>query len=84
MKSFKNIFALIFCLFLLTQTSKGQTDPPPPPPPPAPCTPTNDPFDPCVPIDGGVSILIAAVIGIGARKAYQERNKAKGLHTNND
>jgi hypothetical protein len=36
-----------------------------------------DPLDPLCPIDGGVSLLIAAGIGLGAKKAYQERNKKK-------
>lgn len=35
-----------------------------------------DPFDPLCPIDGGLSLLIAAGIGLGARKAYQQRKKA--------
>lgn len=38
-------------------------------PPPDPC---GDPFDPACPIDGGISILIAAGVGIGALK---HRNK---------
>ena len=37
-----------------------------------------DPLDPACPIDGGLSLLIAAGIGIGARKAY----KAKKLKNN--
>ena len=36
-----------------------------------------NPLDPLCPIDGGVSLLIAAGIGLGAKKAYQERNKKK-------
>lgn len=38
-------------------------------PPPDPC---GDPFDPACPIDGGLSLLIAAGVGIGAIK---HRNK---------
>ncbi len=34
-----------------------------------------DPLDPACPIDGGLSLLIAAGIGIGARKAYQLKKK---------
>ncbi len=30
---------------------------------------------PCVPIDGGISLLIAAGIGLGAKKAYDTRKK---------
>lgn len=41
-----------------------------------------DPFDPLCPIDGGVSLLIAAGIGLGAKKAYQERNKKKVVTEN--
>ncbi len=36
-----------------------------------------DPLDPACPIDGGISLLIAAGIGIGAKKAVQARRKAK-------
>lgn len=35
-----------------------------------------DPFDPLCPIDGGLSLLIAAGIGLGAKKAYQAKKKA--------
>ena len=34
-----------------------------------------DPLDPACPIDGGLSLLIAAGIGIGAKKAYDSRKK---------
>ncbi len=35
-----------------------------------------DPLDPACPIDGGLSLLIAAGIGIGAKKAYDKRRKS--------
>ena len=35
-----------------------------------PCWPA-----PCVPIDGGISILIAAGLAYGGKKAYEELNK---------
>ncbi len=41
-----------------------------------------DPEDPLCPIDGGVSLLIAAGIGLGAKKAYQERNKKNAVTEN--
>lgn len=41
-----------------------------------------DPDDPLCPIDGGVSLLIAAGIGLGAKKAYQERNKKNAVAEN--
>ncbi len=34
-----------------------------------------DPLDPACPIDGGLSLLIAAGIGIGARKALRAQRK---------
>ena len=34
-----------------------------------------DPLDPACPIDGGLSLLIAAGIGLGAKKAYDSRKK---------
>jgi len=33
--------------------------------------------DPDIPIDGGLSLLIAAGIGYGAKKAYDKRKKAQ-------
>jgi len=35
-----------------------------------------DPDDPLCPIDGGISLLIAAGIGIGAKRVYDEKKKA--------
>lgn len=34
-----------------------------------------DPLDPACPIDGGVSLLIAAGIGLGAKKALSQHKK---------
>ena len=34
-----------------------------------------DPLDPLCPIDGCVSLLIAAGIGLGAKKAYDKKKK---------
>lgn len=43
-----------------------------------PGDPGCDPLDPACPIDGGLSLLIAAGVGIGARKAYKmKKNTAK-------
>jgi hypothetical protein len=38
-----------------------------------------DPLDPLCPIDGGISLLIAAGIGLGAKKAYDKKKKAVDL-----
>lgn len=40
-----------------------------------PSDPGCDPLDPACPIDGGLSLLIAAGIGIGAKKAYDLKKK---------
>lgn len=37
--------------------------------------PSCDPLDPDCPIDGGVSLLIAAGIGLGVKKAYIQNKK---------
>lgn len=61
----KNIIAgLVFIIFspLVVNAQFG---------PPDPCT---DPDEYC-PIDGGLSLLIAAGIGIGAKKAYDKKKK---------
>ncbi len=54
------IITLVVGMFLCLSISATAQDPP------DPCT---DPEIPC-PIDGGLSLLIAAGIGIGAKKAY--------------
>jgi len=37
--------------------------------------PDCDPLDPLCPIDGGVSLLIAAGIGLGAKRALKKSNE---------
>lgn len=44
-----------------------------------PGDPGCDPLDPACPIDGGLSLLIAAGIGIGAGKAYKSRKTTTKL-----
>jgi hypothetical protein len=41
----------------------------------APTDPSTDPGDPDVPIDGGISLLVAAGIGYGAKKRRDELKK---------
>lgn len=72
MKAFKKISILtviVICFLPLSNVFAGG-----PPPPPtgggAGCWPP-----PCVPIDGGISFLIAAGIGLGAKKLYNLRKK---------
>ena len=37
-----------------------------------------DPLDPACPIDGGVSFLLAAGIGLAAKRAYKNQKSAPG------
>ncbi len=69
----KNILRIAFvgvALLVLTIgisfESKAQIDPPPP----DECI---DPLDPACPIDGGLLILVAAGIGIGAKNARRKK-----------
>ena len=41
----------------------------------APPDPDCDPLDPLCPIDGGVTLLIAAGIGLGARKVMMDNKQ---------
>jgi len=53
-------------MLLASNHAQAQVDPP---------DPCGSPDDPPCPIDGGLSFLIAAGIGLGAKKAY-DRKKA--------
>ena len=55
--------ALIFAIVLPLNTSAA--------PPDAGC----DPMDPACPIDGGITLLIAAGIGLGAKRALKKSNE---------
>jgi hypothetical protein len=41
----------------------------------APPDPDCDPLDPLCPIDGGITLLIAAGIGLGAKRALKKSNE---------
>jgi hypothetical protein len=56
---------LILVVFILPSVCFGQIDP------------GCDPDDPACPIDGGVSLLIAAGVGLGAKRAYQSKRAKK-------
>lgn len=69
MKSFK----LILTIALVSFGSQILLSAPPPPPAGSPgCWPP-----PCVPIDGGVSLLIVAGAAYGAKKLVDSRKKNK-------
>ena len=50
-------------------------------PPPSSCLPTDPDYDPriCVPIDGGLAILLLAGIGYGVRKYKVDASSQKNL-----
>ena len=58
--------ALLVLSIGISFESKAQLDPPPP----DECI---DPLDPACPIDGGLLILVAAGIGIGAKNARRKK-----------
>jgi hypothetical protein len=58
--------ALLVLTIGISFESKAQLDPPPP----DECI---DPLDPACPIDGGLLILVAAGIGIGAKNARRKK-----------
>ncbi|GAB4450980.1 MAG: hypothetical protein OHK0036_10670 [Bacteroidia bacterium] len=62
-----NRLCLIILFSVLCISIGFAAAPPPPPPPPPGCWPP-----PCIPIDGGVSILIAAGALYGAKKSYDK------------
>lgn len=68
MKTFK---AGILFLFFLCLTQVVLSAPPPPPAGTPGCWPP-----PCIPIDGGISVLIAAGAAYGAKKLYNSRKRS--------
>jgi len=78
MKRFSKIIAFSIILFCFNQLMFGAAPPPPPPPPP-PCWPP-----PCIPIDGGVSILIVAGALYGAKKSYDKFKSARSSRQSKD
>ena len=69
--------AFLIMVVFLGITSLCKALPPPPPPPGGGDTPGCWP-PPCIPIDGGISLLIAAGAIYGGRKLYGSR-KEKNL-----
>ncbi len=71
-------FGFVLALILLPAVLLAQPGPPGGPPGPPggggipPCWPP-----PCVPIDGGISLLVAAGLALGGKKAYDLHKKNK-------
>lgn len=66
---------ILFTIFLLIGVTATFAGPPPPPKPPT-GTPGCWP-PPCVPIDGGISLLIAAGALYGGKKLYNKHKENK-------
>ncbi|MEO6405492.1 MAG: hypothetical protein ABIY51_02875 [Ferruginibacter sp.] len=64
MNRFKKVFPFVIVCIIAISPVKVFAQP-------DPCT---DPDQPC-PIDGGLSLLIAAGIAVGAKKAYNKKRK---------
>ena len=65
MKSTAVVFrVLLLSSFVILISQIALAQPPPPP-------------DPTIPIDGGITLLLAAGIGYGVKKIYGKRNTAK-------
>jgi hypothetical protein len=58
--------SICICLFAVQAMAQG---------PGGPGDPGCDPLDPYCPIDGGLSLLIAAAVGVGAKKAYDAKKR---------
>lgn len=70
----KYILSFIFILMSISLTF-AQLAPPPPPPGGGPsCWPP-----PCIPIDGGISLLIAAGAIYGGKKLYKKNKEKNSL-----
>lgn len=74
-KNSKRFAALLIMVLLFSLPFMVTAQPPQPGCDPLNC-PSEDPFC-CVPIDGGLSLLIAAGIGLGAKKAYDRKRNAQ-------
>lgn len=69
---YKTTFICVLLILSFNVSLKAQADPCDPFLPPEDCDTTGDLDD--VPIDGGASILIAAGVAYGLKKAYNKRN----------
>jgi hypothetical protein len=65
-KSLRTLFLIVMVVFSVVANAQ------PGPPPGPPC---GGPFGPACPIDGGVSLLIAAGLAYGGKKSYDMARK---------
>jgi len=67
----------LLAFFLFTSVTLALAQAPDPPAGGGP--PCGPPFgEPCIPIDGGVSLLIAAGLALGGKKAYDSTRNKQG------
>jgi hypothetical protein len=72
MNRFRKLLVLSIFLFCVTAIGTCQ---PPPPPTSGGAAPCGGPFGTVCPIDGGVSLLIAAGAALGGKKAFDLKKK---------
>jgi hypothetical protein len=70
----KRLTFLLTFILALTCSQYLLAAPPPPPAVKPPCWPP-----PCIPIDGGISALIAAGAAYGAKKLYDKKKKSSEI-----
>lgn len=70
-------FLLLF-IFVFGIVTLSRALPPPPPPPDGGDEPGCWP-PPCIPVDGGISLLIAAGVVYGGRKLYSKQKEKNAL-----
>jgi hypothetical protein len=63
-------YSFLFLFLLLTIVSSAGVPPPPPPGTGPSCWPP-----PCIPIDGGITLLMAAGAAYGAKKIYSKKKR---------
>lgn len=70
----KQLAFILVVFFMVVCSQSLLSAPPPPPSVNPPCWPP-----PCIPIDGGISALIAAGAAYGVKKLYDKKKKDSNL-----
>ena len=67
-----SVITITALLLIVTVSNTSAGVPPPPGGGGPPCLPP-----PCIPIDGGISFLVAAGVAVGAKKIYNSRKESE-------